>query len=134
MWHIHRDKVVIGRYPKVLEHPVGNRVESKRIRVYQAVGPLDAFLVRDYLVAAGLVVEVRGQGLSGLGGALPFSVTLPSLWVVDRHEARAAALIDEWMNAQQPVGEPWMCGCGAEVDGHFGECWSCGTERPRDGG
>ncbi len=109
---------------------MGNRVESKRICVYQAVGPLDAFLVRDHLVASGLVVEVRGQGLSGLGGALPFSVTLPSLWVVDRHEARAAALIDEWMNAQEPGGEPWTCGCGAEVDAHFGECWSCGTERP----
>jgi len=102
----------------------------RRVCVYKASGPADAYLVRDHLVAHGLPVEVRGQHLGGLGGALPLSETWPSLWVVDRHESRARALISDWDAATMPDGPSWTCVCGAEVDGHFGECWSCGGGRP----
>ena len=102
----------------------------RRVCVYHGLGPADAFLVRDHLVAHGLPVEVRGQLLSGLVGAIPTHDTWPSLWIVERHARRARALVAEWDAAQVPDGEPWVCSCGAEVDAHFGECWQCGRARP----
>ena len=101
-----------------------------RVCVYRGMGPADAYLIRDHLVAHGLAVEVRGQLLSGLSGALPTMDTWPTLWVVDRHAARARALIDEWDAARVPDGPGWVCSCGAEVDAHFGECWKCGRPCP----
>jgi hypothetical protein len=101
----------------------------RRVCVYNGAGPTDAFLVRDHLVAHGLPVEVRGQHLGGLVGAIPVADTFPSLWVVDRHAQRARDLIAEWDADLAPGGRPWMCACGAEVDAHFGECWSCGTAK-----
>lgn len=104
---------------------------SRRVCVYQGVGPADAFLVRDYLVAHQLSVEVRGEALGGLAGALPMTDVWPSLWVLVQHEERARRLVAEWDSAEVP-GEPgWVCACGAEVDAHFGECWSCGRPRPQ---
>ena len=102
----------------------------RRVCVYNGTGHADAFLVRDHLVACGLPVEVRGQHLGGLVGAIPVSDTFPSVWVNERHVARAHALIAEWDAARTPGGEPWVCACGAEVDAHFGECWSCGGAQP----
>lgn len=101
----------------------------RRVCIYHGSGPADAYLVRDHLVAHGLPVEVRGQHLGGLGGALPVQDTWPTLWVVDRHVGRARALVAEWDAAKLPDSPGWVCPCGAEVDAHFGECWSCGTVR-----
>jgi predicted enzyme related to lactoylglutathione lyase len=49
-----------------------------------------------------------------------------SLWVArDEYDAAAAAL-----TAPPETGEAWTCRCGEEHEGQFGECWSCGEERP----
>ena len=101
-----------------------------RVCVYRATGPADAYLVRDHLVAHGLKVEIRGELLGGLSGALPTMDTWPALWVLDRHAERARELISQWDAAQLPDGPEWVCVCGAEVDAHFGECWKCGRPRP----
>lgn len=103
---------------------------TRRVCVYQGVGPADAFLVRDYLQAHQLTVELRGQDLGGLAGALPMQDVWPSLWVLAPHASRARELIAEWDAAKVPGGPDWQCTCGAQVDAHFGECWSCGCGRP----
>ena len=101
-----------------------------RVCVYRGMGPADAYLMRDHLVAHGRPVEIRGEHLGGLSGALPTMDTWPTLWVVDRHASRARALIDDWDSARIPDEPGWVCSCGAEVDAHFGECWKCGRPRP----
>jgi hypothetical protein len=94
-------------------------------RVYQAVGPTDAYLVRDWLERNEIRAWVRGEHLVSLRGDLP--VIWPSVWVAlgDRDRAEAAV---QTFNQPMLVHPDWLCACG-EVNGPtFASCWSCGKD------
>lgn len=101
--------------------------QSRRVCIYKAFGPTDGHMVRDLLEADGIPVQMRGEQLSGLVGAIPIPDTWPSLWVLDHNEARARSLI---AGMEQPTGAAWACSCGEQNDGNFGSCWSCSADRP----
>jgi hypothetical protein len=95
-------------------------------RVYQATGPTDAYLVRDWLERNGIRVFVRGEGLMSLRGELPIS--WPSLWVEPADEGVANEALAAF-HAPTLVHPDWKCdGCGEQNAPTFGSCWSCGRD------
>jgi hypothetical protein len=105
-------------------------------QVYLAENPIEAHMVVDLLQAEGIEAVVQGEHLFAIRGAVPISY--PTVWVLDDDDyerARALALdYDRGQYTMQGEGvsqEAWTCGqCGERIEGHFGQCWHCGAERP----
>ncbi len=83
-------------------------------------------LLQDY----GIPCVLRNQLLGGGAGELPPTEIWPELWVLqDDDAARARTLIEEALAVG--IQGPWTCpDCGETVEEGFGQCWSCGAERP----
>ena len=99
------------------------------IRIYQGMGPTDAWLVRDWLVRNGVTATVRGQNLLGVLGEIPVSEAWPSVYVAPEDRERALTALREF-HAPALVHPEWSCvRCGEANGPAFGSCWSCGTDR-----
>jgi len=100
-----------------------------------AEDPIAAQMVVDMLQAEGIAAKVQGEHIFAVRGALP--VTYPTVWVLDDDDydrARTLALAYEQNAAQRSedlAAKAWICPqCGERIEGQFGLCWKCGTERP----
>lgn len=101
---------------------------ARKVCVYKAHGPTDGHLVRDLLQGEGIPVEMRGELLSSLQGAIPVTEAWPSLWVRPHNADRARQLIDAFDRSTEAAD--WACACGEDNGGSFGSCWQCGRDRP----
>ena len=100
------------------------------VKVYQGLGPTDAYLLRDWLTRNGVDAEVRGESLMSLRGDVPLGQAWPTLWVPPAQQPQAKLLIVEF-EGPSLVHPHWACtGCGEENGPTFGSCWSCGAVRP----
>lgn len=100
------------------------------VQVYQATGPTDAYLIRDWLHRNRLEAQVRGESLMSLRGDVPVGEAWPTVWVPEPRATEARALI-ETFEGPVLVHPPWRCpACGEENGPNFGSCWSCGADRP----
>jgi hypothetical protein len=101
-------------------------------QVYSARDEVDAELVKNALVNAGIDAVVQSGGLSGVLGAIPVSAeTLPSVWVRDDDADAAAQVVDAFKHPAPPTGQPWTCPkCGEVIEPQFDTCWNCGTAKP----
>lgn len=64
--------------------------------IFVAENPMEAEFVRGFLAGAGLEVELRGQHLFGIRGAIPLCEdTLPSLWVPHYQVAQAEEMLEK---------------------------------------
>lgn len=102
-------------------------------RVYRAAHLLEAELVKDLLLDAGISAHVHGALLTGAMGELPVDTT-PEVWIEDDDRYQSArAVVAEYearLRAEQ-IRAPWTCPrCGETVDGELDLCWSCGEARP----
>ena len=96
-------------------------------RVYSAeVLPL-VHHAKNVLAVAGIDSEIRNENLGSLAGEIPFMAVFPELWVADRDEARANAIIEaEILNVPPAGGRPWECtACSAVNEAQFAVCWQC---------
>ena len=74
-------------------------------QVYVTRNLPDVYLVRDYLQAEGIPVEIRNESLFGAQGEVPVtSDTLPSLWTEEEHEWQARELIQIHRNTDGAEG------------------------------
>jgi len=86
--------------------------------------------LRGLLEGEGIRTEIRNEGGSGAAGELPFTQVYPELWILEnRDEARARSIIREFRESVAAApGPEWICpSCHESVDGHFSECWNCGS-------
>ena len=108
----------------------------KIVEVYGARTDWEAHLVRGLLEDAGIKARIVGEMLKGAAGELPLGATIaPRVWVFEKDEAGARAIIEEWEArylADRARNEPpWACPqCGEAVDATFDLCWKCQTQRP----
>ena len=67
-------------------------------QVFVARNPAEAHLVKGMLESNGIRAEVRGEALFGTRGETPVDEdTLPTVWVLDDHQERAAVrLVEEY--------------------------------------
>lgn len=96
--------------------------------IYLASDPIEAGIVRDYLLQHGVEVRVDGSLLWGGRGELAGDI-YPRLYCT--HEAdreRARALIHTY-ERRASVASQWRCLCGETSPLHFELCWQCGADR-----
>ena len=101
-------------------------------QIYSARDEIDAEMVKNALGDAGIESVVQGGGLAGILGAIPASEgSLPSVWVKDEDEDRAAKVLAEFQHPPKSQSVSWKCPkCGEMIDPQFTACWNCGTTLP----
>ncbi|NOI81586.1 DUF2007 domain-containing protein [Vibrio tubiashii] len=101
------------------------------MRIYSASNPTEAHIVCELLKSQQIECEVRGEGVFGLQGEIPFGESSePYVWLLDPEQAKHAnAVIEQFNNAD--VGSNWLCNqCGEMNEPQFGACWQCGQAAP----
>ncbi len=101
-------------------------------RVYEALNPTDAYLLREILDTRGIEAVVKGDLLWAARGDVPEN---PSVWVVkDEDYEGAKQVVREYLSKDVAGKKEWKCKkCGEIIEGQFSECWQCGTERSQGG-
>jgi len=76
----------------------------------------------------GVESMITNQYLSAAVGEIPPIEAWPQLWVADEDLDLAKWIVEEAGKDHPEFHEIRICPkCGEEVDGHFAECWHCGT-------
>lgn len=98
------------------------------MKVYSAFNPPEAHIVCELLKSNDIECEVRGEGIFGLQGEVPFGENSePYVWLLDTQKyTRACALIEQF-NQQTPGADKMCSGCGELNESQFGICWQCGA-------
>ena len=99
------------------------------MRVFSSLDFYEMQLVRAALESSGIPVHlVPDPNLLIASGDVPYIEAMPEVFVPRIHEAAARQVL---ASLAEGAGEPWRCpGCGEEVDGELGCCWSCGRTAP----
>ena len=86
---------------------------------------------KNLLQSEGIEAFIRNEHLGSIIGEMPFQEVWPELWVKnDLDLDRAQQLIAAAISDESP-SSPWTCRkCGAENEGQFAACWSCGEPLP----
>ncbi|MDA0147184.1 putative signal transducing protein [Vibrio sp. LaRot3] len=98
------------------------------MKVYSAANPPEAHIVCELLRSHNIDCEVRGEGIFGLQGELPFGETSePYVWLLDASQsAQSKALIQQFQQTHHDQ-QPWQCQqCGESNEAQFAICWQCG--------
>lgn len=108
-------------------------------KIYVAIGPGDAHVLRGLLEVEGIDAVIRGDDMVPLqGGSLFHLETRPSVWVLDDDAvryARAVEIAEEYAAGRRAPAVSagaggWRCrACGETIEDQFTACWSCGAER-----
>lgn len=95
-------------------------------RVYQASTLLEAQLVADTLSSLGILSHILNAHAVGAMGELPYSQTLPEVWVEDpAREAQAREMVAALDGPPEPDK---ICPYCDELNpGNFLSCWQCGA-------
>ena len=103
-------------------------------KVYAAINPVDAHLVKGVLEGERIAAEVRGEFVFGMRGEIPITPdTCPSVWILDDSDYdKAMALVATFSEPDRIDSHPgdlWRCACGEDNESQFTECWKCGNAR-----
>jgi hypothetical protein len=102
----------------------------KKLHTFTLADRAEAGLLKELLEREGIACLIRNEHLFAALGEIPFLECLPELWLVDDEVwPRARLLLDSWLKNEEG-GLSWTCpSCGETLEGHFGACWNCGTQR-----
>ena len=98
---------------------------SDEIVLYRAMGPTDAYLLRQWLEDVGIPCRLVGESLMGLGGAIPIPDALPRVLVPKAHEAEAKEALARWQGPRLVHPARTCPHCGEDNPPSFALCWSC---------
>ncbi len=102
------------------------------MKIFIAKNPTEAHIVCGLLKTERIQCEVRGEGIFGLKGELPFGDdTDPYIWLfTPGQQIKAAAIIEAYHKQAKPNSyQDWCCSECAEInEGQFGACWRCGHQ------
>ena len=84
--------------------------------------------VQSLLESHGIPTFLKNQFTSSVMGEVPFVEVCPQLYILDDSDFPAAQQLLGDSFEPALMGPDWVCpGCGAELEGQFGACWSCGA-------
>ncbi len=104
-------------------------------KVYSAMNPTKAQLLRGILESEDIEAMVRGEFLWTARGEVPITTdTAPSVWIVNAEDyEHAMEIVEEFKapeNSDDLENKDWQCSKYNETnEGQFTECWNCGTPR-----
>jgi hypothetical protein len=101
-------------------------------KLYTAQNPLTISHLKNILESGGIRCVVKNLYLSSAVGELPPIECWPELWVIDETRyPEAQEVLNRTLAPVRSVSKRWTCRkCSREVEGHFSECWNCGSEHP----
>ncbi|ARC92655.1 hypothetical protein B6A42_11980 [Vibrio coralliilyticus] len=102
------------------------------MKIFTANNPPEAHIVCELLKSNQIQCEVRGEGMFGLQGEVPFGEnSQPYVWLLDiKMQNHASAIIEQYMQQGQ-FGSEWQCEeCGETNEAQFAICWQCGAAGP----
>jgi len=100
-------------------------------RLHRSEDSVMAGYLLGLLQADGIPCFIKNQALSGALGEVPFIECWPEIWIIDDNDySRAQQIIDTVLKAPLQSRGWWRCGCGEKLEGQFGSCWQCGSDRP----
>lgn len=114
------------------------------VKVYTARDAMEAHFLKGLLEQDGIDATVMGESLAIARGDLPVTPeTLPSVWVRQEDAARAAPIVDVFIDSKAEDEDSdedsvddldsWTCSrCGESVEGQFTDCWNCEAPRPEE--
>ncbi|MBW3696610.1 DUF2007 domain-containing protein [Vibrio sp. T187] len=104
------------------------------MKIFVAKNPAEAHIVCGLLQTENIQCEVRGEGLFGLKGEIPFSDdTDPYVWLANpEHKLVAEAIVSDYRTQSLASNTTsWICeSCNEENEPQFGACWQCGASSP----
>lgn len=88
-------------------------------------------LIKRMLEQMRIACMIRNENLAGAMGEIPFMHCYPELWLLDEADlVKAEDALAQWRQASTQAQAVWVCWqCAELIDGQFGACWQCGTER-----
>ena len=101
-------------------------------KVYIAVNPTDAHLLKGALESENIGAVVQGEFLWIARGEVPITTdTAPSVWIIDEADyERAMEVVKRFQSSENIDGPEWKCAnCNEINEGQFTECWKCGASR-----
>lgn len=101
------------------------------MKIFTATTPTEAHIICELLKSNQVSCEVRGEGIFGLQGEVPFGENSePYVWLFDNDALPLAQdIIADYQ--QDPLGEQWQCDkCHERNEAQFGICWQCGATAP----
>ena len=107
---------------------------SQRIVLDRFLNHMEAYALFHYLDANGFPVTIGERPLGLAMGEIPFLEITTTLYLDDPARLEEArALMAHYRSGLPGVrGTAWRClKCGESHEPMFGECWNCGTVRPR---
>jgi hypothetical protein len=98
------------------------------VRVYSSQVLALVENVKNILTIHGIESRITNQYLSAAVGEIPPIEAWPQLWVSEEDFELAKSIVEEAEKDYPEFHELRICPkCGQEVEGHFAECWNCGT-------
>lgn len=96
-------------------------------RLCNTPGRVEAYLLRDRLLHAGIAAHVFNEHASSIVGDVPVDVGAPQVWLDDDDDmVRARAVLVEWEAERARTGELTCPHCGEVSPATFDLCWKCG--------
>ena len=88
--------------------------------------------LQSLLEAEGIRTHIKNEFTNSAFGEILFTKAVPELWILDDDDLVKARELASTLVESDEITEPeWTCAaCDAVVDGVFGRCWKCNTERP----
>lgn len=84
--------------------------------------------MQNVLKLRGIESMITNQYLSAAVGEIPPIEAWPQLWVANEDVDLAQRIVEEAGKEPPESHEIRIClKCGEEVEGHFTECWNCGS-------
>jgi hypothetical protein len=100
------------------------------VRVYSSQVLALVQNMKNILEIRGIESRITNQYLSAAVGEIPPIEAWPQLWVSEEDFELAKRFVAEAEKDPPESHEIWLCpNCGMEVEGHFAECWNCGTAK-----
>jgi len=97
--------------------------------VLRARDPAEAYRARDLLRENGIAAEVSFEPRAG-SSLVPLDLRpVAEVWIADETRASEARALLAELERGGAGGPPWTCTCGAENEGAFDACPTCGAER-----
>jgi hypothetical protein len=91
----------------------------------------EAELIVDTLARAGIEARVLNELAAGMVGQIPFSQSLPEIWVLADELDSAGRVLEEFRRRQregQVEGNIRCTTCGEESPANFELCWNCRSD------
>ena len=92
-------------------------------RIHTAKTLAEAHLVRETLLGAGIMAELRGVSRPSLAGEIPIPDAMVSVWVMPEEGDRASEVLTA---VEQRAHLEWICPvCTERNPASFEVCWRC---------